>query len=72
MVSPVALAGAIDTALNEIEGGKDMRKSCRATAEAEYGAELQAKRYLDVFLALLDKHASASCWESTITAASEC
>jgi glycosyltransferase involved in cell wall biosynthesis len=52
VVSPAALARAIDTALNDIEGGKDMRKSCRATAEAEYGSELQARRYLDVFLSL--------------------
>lgn len=68
-VSPAALAGAIDTALNDIGRGADMRNYCRATAEAEYGSDLQAKRYLDLFLAASDTQAGASCRESTITAA---
>ena len=68
-VSPAALARALEAALNDLKHGRDLRRSCRAVAEAEFGADLQGKRYLDLFLALLDTQAGASCWESTITAA---
>ncbi len=48
-VTPHALAQAIDTALDELDHGADLRASCREIAEREYDQSLQAKRYLDLF-----------------------
>lgn len=51
-VSASALAAAIDEALAAIEQGVALRSSCRAVAEAEYAAPLQARRYLALFESL--------------------
>ena len=51
--SPGALARAIDTALEGLEGF-DWRGSCRAVAVAEYDLELQARRYSELFASLPD------------------
>jgi glycosyltransferase involved in cell wall biosynthesis len=48
-VSATSLAGAIDEALAGIQQGMDLRSSCRAVAEEEYDAQLQARRYLTLF-----------------------
>jgi len=45
-VSATSLAGAVDGALAGIQQGVDLRSSCRAVAEEEYDAQLQARRYL--------------------------
>lgn len=52
-VSSESLATAIDGALDNLAHGIDLRSSCRAVAEAEYGDGLQAQRYLNLFEALL-------------------
>jgi glycosyltransferase involved in cell wall biosynthesis len=66
-VSPAAFGNALEGALNNLKHGDDLRSSCRALAEAEFGAGLQAKRYLGLFSALLDTGLgpSASHWEGT-------
>jgi glycosyltransferase involved in cell wall biosynthesis len=51
-VSARALAGVVDDALARIQHGADLRSSCRAVAEEEYGATLQAQRYLELFASL--------------------
>ncbi len=48
-VSPESFAGAIETAIDDQKHGVDLRGSCRAVAETEYGADLQAQRYLKLF-----------------------
>jgi glycosyltransferase involved in cell wall biosynthesis len=52
-VSSEALATVLQRALNELASGSDLRVSCRTVAEAEFDAELQASRYLDVFQKLI-------------------
>lgn len=47
-VSAAALGRGIDTALSDV-AEDDLRLSCRAVAEAEYGDQLQAERYTDLF-----------------------
>ncbi|HUW95321.1 MAG TPA: glycosyltransferase [Anaerolineae bacterium] len=51
-VSARALSRTVDQALASIQQGADLRASCRAVAEEEYGAPLQAQRYLDLFASL--------------------
>jgi glycosyltransferase involved in cell wall biosynthesis len=54
----VSLAGlmvVLQMALNDWEQGVDLRNSCRAVAEAEYGLELQAERYMTLFRNLIDQ-----------------
>jgi glycosyltransferase involved in cell wall biosynthesis len=51
-VSSGALAKAIDQAVTEISQGTDLRTSCRAVAEKEYGLETQADRYVKLFESL--------------------
>jgi glycosyltransferase involved in cell wall biosynthesis len=48
-----ALARALSDALEQVEGGVDLRENCRAVAEAEYDADLQADRYVALFRPLL-------------------
>jgi glycosyltransferase involved in cell wall biosynthesis len=48
-VSPGALARAVARALADVEKGVNLRQSCRSTAEVQYGIELQARRYVDLF-----------------------
>ena len=48
-VSPTSLAAIIDDALADIQKGADLRSSCRAVAEEQYDAQLQARRYLALF-----------------------
>lgn len=48
-VSSMALAQALDLALNALKSGNDLRASCRAAAESCYGAKLQAERYSALF-----------------------
>ncbi|MFY9558447.1 MAG: glycosyltransferase, partial [Blastocatellia bacterium] len=52
-VSSEDLAVTLECALDEISSGADLRESCRMVAETEYCSSLQAKRYLDLFHALL-------------------
>jgi glycosyltransferase involved in cell wall biosynthesis len=47
-----ALAAAIDEAIADPQRASSMRASCRAVAESEYGIELQARRYLELFHSL--------------------
>jgi glycosyltransferase involved in cell wall biosynthesis len=47
--SPEALAAVLQSALEEVSRGLDLRASCRAVAEAEYSLELQVERYLALF-----------------------
>jgi len=51
-VTAQALAEALDEALTAIERGVDLHSSCRAVAEAEYAASIQAQRYLRLFESL--------------------
>ncbi|OEU49622.1 MAG: hypothetical protein BA861_09085 [Desulfobacterales bacterium S3730MH5] len=44
-----ALATTIEKALADICQGSDLRTSCRTVAETEYGLDLQARRYLELF-----------------------
>jgi glycosyltransferase involved in cell wall biosynthesis len=53
-VSPAALARALETALQSLANGMDLRSSCRSVAEAEYGIDLQVGRYLELFTSLRD------------------
>jgi glycosyltransferase involved in cell wall biosynthesis len=48
-VSAEALATTLGNALDELAGGMDLRKSCRTLVESEYGADLQADRYLALY-----------------------
>jgi len=48
-----SLSLAISRALSEIEGGTDLRHSCRDVAVSEYGSDLQAQRYEHLFHRLL-------------------
>jgi len=48
-----SLSLAIGRALSEIEGGTDLRHSCREVAVSEYGSDLQAQRYEHLFRRLL-------------------
>ena len=48
-VSSAALAATLDQVCVEITEGRNLQESCRAVAEAEYGDELQANRYLSLF-----------------------
>ena len=48
-VSARNLSRTVDGALARIQQGADLRASCRAVAEEEYGAPLQAQRYLELF-----------------------
>jgi glycosyltransferase involved in cell wall biosynthesis len=52
-VSPEALAKVIKLALADLQQGVDLRLSCRSVAEAEYGSDLQAKRYIELFMSLI-------------------
>jgi glycosyltransferase involved in cell wall biosynthesis len=52
-VTATALAATLDQACGEIAGGCNLRDSCRAVAEVEYGDELQAWRYISLFQAML-------------------
>jgi glycosyltransferase involved in cell wall biosynthesis len=52
-VSSEAFSEAIDSALNELKQGIDLRHSCRATAEVEYSLDLQAQRYITLCRSLL-------------------
>ena len=52
-VSVAALASALHLALDQIAGGIDLRSSCRAVAEQEYGQPLQAARYARLFESLI-------------------
>jgi len=54
-VSPEALAATLDHSIAEISLGGDLRGSCRAVAESEYGSTLQARRYTDLFCSLTRK-----------------
>ena len=51
-VSARTLSHTVDDALARIQQGADLRASCRAVAEEEYGAPLQAQRYLELFASL--------------------
>jgi hypothetical protein len=51
-VSSTALAATLDQVCGEIAGGCNLRNACRAVAEAEYGDELQASRYISLFQSL--------------------
>lgn len=51
-VSAASLAAVVDDALAGIRQGMDLRSSCRAVAEEEYDARLQAQRYLALFESL--------------------
>ena len=51
-VSPQALARVIQTTLDDLERGVDLRSSCREIAEQEYDQCIQAERYLDLFKSL--------------------
>ena len=51
-ISPQAFARALEVALGELNHGLDLRGSCRALAEDEYGSDLQAQRYLQLFKSL--------------------
>jgi glycosyltransferase involved in cell wall biosynthesis len=64
-VSPAALAITLDVAVSDLKHGGDLRRSCRAVAEAEFGEALQAKRYVNLFSGLLGTHSSApaSGWQ---------
>ncbi|MEW6303178.1 MAG: glycosyltransferase [Verrucomicrobiota bacterium] len=44
-----SLVAALETALDDLADGRDLRASCRAVAEAEYGMPQQAKRYVELF-----------------------
>ena len=48
-VSSQSLAQAIQTALDDIARGVDLRSSCREIAEQEYDQCIQAERYLKLF-----------------------
>jgi len=48
-VSPSALAAAIAQAIRDLQDGRDLRLSCRALAKSEFGLELQASRYSELF-----------------------
>lgn len=48
-VTADALANAIEDALAAIKQGRDVRTSCRMAAEAQYAADIQAQRYLELF-----------------------
>ncbi len=52
-VSGDALARALSDALDQVAGGADLRRNCRAAAEAEYGADRQAGRYIALFQSML-------------------
>lgn len=51
-ISPQAFARTIDKALADTRQGLDLRASCRTVAETEYGLEMQARRYLELFESL--------------------
>jgi glycosyltransferase involved in cell wall biosynthesis len=50
--SAAALAAAAGAALDAIAAGGDLRESCRAVAEAEYGLPLMAERHLALYAEL--------------------
>jgi glycosyltransferase involved in cell wall biosynthesis len=52
LVSSSALAETLEDALADLDTGANLRDSCRAVAEAEYGSLLQARRYLELFQSL--------------------
>lgn len=54
-ISPLAFARALEVALGELNHGVDFRGSCRSLAEDEYGSDLQAQRYLQLFRSLHSK-----------------
>jgi glycosyltransferase involved in cell wall biosynthesis len=51
-VTASALAATLDLVCGEIAAGGNLRNTCRAVAEAEYGDELQASRYISLFQSL--------------------
>jgi glycosyltransferase involved in cell wall biosynthesis len=51
-----ALSAAILTLLNRPDVRRQMSAKCRSLAIAEYSAELQAKRYLDLYASCLTPH----------------
>lgn len=51
-VTGVALAAAIDAALDDVQGGVDLRPSCRTVAESDYDNVHQAQRYAELFRSL--------------------
>lgn len=48
-VTAKSLADALKVALNELERGANLTRSCLAVAEAEYSVDLQARRYAALF-----------------------
>jgi glycosyltransferase involved in cell wall biosynthesis len=50
-VSASGLARTLDVAVEDLDGGTDMRASCRSIAEAEYNESTQRDRYLELFRA---------------------
>jgi glycosyltransferase involved in cell wall biosynthesis len=48
-VSPASLAASLEKAVDEIVSGVDFRDSCRAFAEQKFPADLQGRRYEDLF-----------------------
>jgi glycosyltransferase involved in cell wall biosynthesis len=58
-VNPETLAKTLERAIKELESGRDLRSECRALAEAEYGLELQAQRYLALFENLISNRSAS-------------
>jgi glycosyltransferase involved in cell wall biosynthesis len=58
-VSHTALATALNRALDDLHNGIDLRASCRETAVSEYGGDVQASQYSEVFATLLQNKATA-------------
>lgn len=57
-VSARGLAATLDRALFDLRTGIDLRVACRSTAEAEYSAELQVSRYVELFQSLAASRSS--------------
>jgi len=55
-VSSGALAATLEAALKHLACGIELRDTCRAVAETEFGASLQSQRYLDLYLSLVSEH----------------
>jgi glycosyltransferase involved in cell wall biosynthesis len=53
-MTSASLATSLDKACDEIKAGCNLRAACRAVAETEYGADLQASRYLSQFNSLIN------------------
>jgi glycosyltransferase involved in cell wall biosynthesis len=48
-VGPQSLAAALAAALSSLAANRDLRTTCRATAEAEYGLDLYVERHLALY-----------------------